>query len=201
MTARRESTGALDCRALVPIKAFAAAKGRLAPVLDADGRVRLVRSMAAHVLEACAPLPVVVACDDRDVAAFAEEHGATVSWTPGLGLNGAVEATVAHLAGLGAQYVTIVHADLPLCEAIGTLEHTDGVTLAPDRHRRGTNLLRIPAASGFSTRFGRDSLRRHLDECERHGLEATVLDRDDLAFDVDVPADLDELRTRHGGTP
>ena len=186
---------------LVPIKAFAAAKGRLGAVLDDVARGELVRSMAAHVLAAAAPLPVCVACDDPEVAAFAESLGADVSWTPGLGLNGAVEAGVAHLASLGAAYVTVVHADLPLATGIGTLAHEDGVTVAPDRQRRGTNLLRVPTAVAFTMRFGRDSLRAHLEECERLGLRVTMLDRDDLAFDIDVPRDLAELTTRFGGTP
>jgi 2-phospho-L-lactate/phosphoenolpyruvate guanylyltransferase len=190
-----------DHRVLVPIKSFSTAKGRLAPVLDGPARVGLVRSMAARVLAAAAPLPVCVACDDRDVAAFATSLGAEVAWTPGLGLNGAVEAGVARLASLGASYVTVVHADLPYASGIGTLAPFDGVTVAPDRHRRGTNLLRVPTSVAFTMHFGRDSLRAHLDECARHGLDVEVLERDDLAFDVDDPDDLTELETRNGGTP
>jgi 2-phospho-L-lactate guanylyltransferase len=201
VAARRAATGPRDTRVLVPIKAFSQAKGRLGVVLDDLARGELVRAMAAHVVAAAAPLPVCVACDDLDVAAFAESLGAEVSWTPGLGLNGAVEAGVAHLAARGADYVTVVHADLPLAAGIGVLAHVDGVTIAPDRQRRGTNLLRVPTSVRFTMRFGRDSLRAHLDESERRGLRVVVLDRNDLAFDVDVPRDLVELTTRNGGTP
>jgi 2-phospho-L-lactate/phosphoenolpyruvate guanylyltransferase len=190
-----------DHRVLVPIKSFSAAKGRLREVLDGPAREELVKAMAAHVLAAAAPLSVCVACDDPDVAAFAESQGAAVSWTPGLGLNGAVQAGVAHLAALGADYVTVVHADLPLATGIGTLEPADGVTIAPDRRRRGTNLLRVPTSVRFEMHFGRDSYRAHLAECERLGLALQVLEREDLAFDIDVPDDLAELVTRDGGTP
>jgi 2-phospho-L-lactate guanylyltransferase len=186
---------------LVPIKAFSAAKRRLEPVLDEAERESLVRQMAAHVLAAAHPLRVCVACDDLDVAAFAEDHGALVCWTPGLGLNGAVESGVALLATRGAAYVTVVHGDLPTASGIGALEHFDGVTIAPDRRRSGTNLLRVPTASGFTMRFGRDSLRAHLAECERRGHETWILDRDDLAFDVDEPEDLAGLPERNRGTP
>lgn len=201
MAQRRAAAAPQDHRVLVPIKAFSAAKGRLGAVLDAPARRELVREMAAHVLAAAAPLPVCVACDDHEVAAFAESAGATVSWSPGLGLNGAVELGVAHLAALGASYVTVVHADLPLASGIGVLEHRDGVTIAPDRARRGTNLLRVPASLAFEMHFGRDSFRAHLEECARLDLPVHVLERDDLAFDVDVPRDLEELVTRSGGTP
>jgi len=188
-------SGPADRWVLVPIKAFGAAKGRLGAVLDAADRAALARSMAAHVLGAAAPLPVCVACDDHEVAAFASSLGAEVAWTPGLGLNGALGAGVRHLASLGAAYVTIVHADLPNATGIGTLEHFEGATLAPDRARRGTNLLRVPTDAGVAMRFGRDSMRAHLDECSKRGLAVWVLDRDDLAFDVDTPRDLDELVT------
>jgi 2-phospho-L-lactate guanylyltransferase len=180
---------------LVPIKSFAAAKGRLGGVLDGEERAALARSMAAHVLEEAAALPICVACDDDDVRTFAEARGATVAWTPGLGLNGAVAAGLSVVTSCGARYATIVHADLPHATAIGSLEHFDGVTIAPDRARRGTNLLRVPTGTGFTTRFGRDSMRRHLEECERLGLAVRVLDRDDLAFDVDTPRDLEDLPT------
>ena len=192
---------AADCWVLVPIKAFAAAKQRLEHVLDEAERTALVRRMAKHVLGAASPLPVCVACDDHDVADFAEAHGALVCWTPGLGLNGAVEAGVASLADRGAAYVTVVHGDLPTASGIGALEHFDGVTIAPDRHRTGTNLLRVPTESGFTMRFGHDSLRAHLDECERRGLASWILERDDLAFDVDEPEDLARLPERDRGTP
>lgn len=186
---------------LVPIKAFSAAKARLGPVLGAPERARLAEAMAERVLHAAAPLPVAVACDDHDVAAFAEAHGSLVLWTPGLGLNGAVMAGLERLQGEGAAYVTVVHADLPLAADVGSLAHHDGVTIAPDRRRVGTNLLRVPTSAGFCVQFGRDSFARHLEECERLGLAVLVLEREDLAFDVDEPGDLAELGTRNGGTP
>src|SRR5687767_11462041 len=73
---------------LIPVKAFGAAKLRLAPALDAEERIALARSMAGRVVASAAPLPVAVACDDEEVAAWARALGATVVWTPGLGLNG-----------------------------------------------------------------------------------------------------------------
>jgi 2-phospho-L-lactate guanylyltransferase len=186
---------------LVPVKAFHHAKQRLAPVLDEENRRALVRRMTAHVLAAAAPLPTCVACDDPDVATFAEAHGAAVAWTPGLGLNGAVEAGVSQLAALGAAYVTVVHADLPVARDIGLLPSFDGVTLAPNRRRDGTNLIRVPTTQGFAMQFGQGSFERHLDECRRRGLAVEILKRDDLAFDVDLPEDLYELRDREGGAP
>jgi 2-phospho-L-lactate guanylyltransferase len=186
---------------LVPVKAFSAAKGRLGTVLDARSRAKLAASMAASVLRAAAPLPVCVACDDEEVAAFATANGAVVAWTPGLGLNGAVERGIDLLAARGASYVTVAHADLPNAVGIGTLEHFNGVTIAPDRARTGTNLLRVPTGVEFTFQFGRHSLDRHVAECAKRGLDCLVLQREDLALDVDLPGDLAELGTQNGGTP
>jgi len=55
---------------LIPVKAFGAAKGRLAEVLDGQARADLARSMATIVVAAAAPLPVTVVCDDDDVDAW-----------------------------------------------------------------------------------------------------------------------------------
>src|SRR6187431_2452532 len=99
---------------LVPVKAFSQAKQRLAPVLDPAAREALARAMAATVLQAAGPLRVAVVCDDDTVRAWAEAHGAEAIWTPDLGLNGAVDAGVSHLAHRGVERVVVAHADLPL---------------------------------------------------------------------------------------
>ena len=44
---------------------------RLAPVLGPKARAALAREMAEHVLKAARPLPVVVVCDDEEVAEWA----------------------------------------------------------------------------------------------------------------------------------
>ena len=63
---------------LIPVKAFADAKGRLAGAVDADGRADLARTMASTVVAAAAPLPVTVVCDDDGVDAWARSVGAAV---------------------------------------------------------------------------------------------------------------------------
>src|SRR5439155_3251937 len=90
---------------LVPVKAFATAKLRLAPAMAAGERAALARTMADRVVAAASPLPVAVVCDDDEVAAWARERGAIVIHEPGRGLNGAVQEGVSWLAGEGARQV------------------------------------------------------------------------------------------------
>ncbi|MDA8359301.1 MAG: 2-phospho-L-lactate guanylyltransferase [Actinomycetota bacterium] len=175
---------------LVPVKAFTHGKRRLDPVLNAPDREMLVRRMAARVLAAAAPLPVAVVCDDPGVAQWAREHGALVVWEPGGGLSAAVEYGVEHLAGLGAEIVTVTHADLPLASGLGTLPELDGVTLVPDRHHDGTNVIRVPARSEFRFSYGPGSFQRHQAECRRIAQPCHILEDPTLSVDVDRPEDL-----------
>jgi len=178
---------------LIPVKAFHQAKRRLDRVLSESERKRLVRTMAAHVVAASVPLPVAVVCDDEEVAAWASDRGAVVLWEPGQGLNGAVRAGVARLASSGAQWVTIAHGDLPRAHGLGTLRPFDGVTLVPDRKDDGTNVMRLPAACDFRFAYGPGSFRAHRAEATRLGLAVRVIRDPDLAYDVDWPADVEEL--------
>jgi len=183
--------GPLGPRAvLVPVKAFSEAKRRLGATLGDAERIELVRRMAEHVLASATPLPVAVVCDDTGVADWARRRGALVVWEPGRGLNGAVEQGVAHLAGLGVRQVTVAHGDLPLAVGLGSISSFDGVTLVPDRHHDGTNVIRLPARSAFRFSYGPGSFARHVHECARLGLDMRVLEIPELSWDVDVPADL-----------
>ncbi len=174
----------------MPVKAFRDAKLRLAPALVAAERERLVRRMAEQVLHAAGPLPVAVVCDDAEVRDWAEAWGATVVWCPGRGLNGAVADGVERLAAAGASSVIVAHADLPLAHDLGRVAAPGVVTLVPDRHHDGTNVVCLPARSGFRFAYGPASCARHRAEAERLGLAVRVLADPRLGWDVDVPADL-----------
>ncbi len=176
---------------LVPVKAFSAAKVRLAATLEPATRAELARAMATRVLRAAAPLPVAVVCDDEEVRAWAERQGAEAIWTPGLGLNGAVEAGVTHLARRGVGTAIVAHADLPLAAELAWLAVPGVVTLVPDRHGDGTNVAVVPTEVGFAFAYGASSFARHREEAARLGLTARLLPDERLGWDVDVAADLD----------
>jgi 2-phospho-L-lactate/phosphoenolpyruvate guanylyltransferase len=175
---------------LVPVKAFGRAKQRLADVLDPAARRSLAAAMAATVLRAARDLRTAVVCDDDEVRAWATDHGAEAIWTPGLGLNGAVEAGIAHLNRQGTDRVIVAHADLPLATDLAWLANTDGVTLIPDRRRDGTNVLCVPAGAGFAPAYGAGSFRAHRAEAARLGLVTRLVPDVALGWDVDVAADL-----------
>ena len=175
---------------LVPVKAFGQAKQRLADVLDASARRALAVAMAETVLRAAGDLRTAVVCDDDEVRSWAESVGAYPIWTPDLGLNGAVEAGIAHLARRGTERVIVAHADLPLATDLGWLADFDGASVVPDRHRDGTNVLCVPTGVGFMPAYGAGSFRGHRAEAARLGLVTRLVPDAALGWDVDVPDDL-----------
>ena len=176
---------------LIPVKSFAASKHRLADAIEPVARAEMVRSMAETVLAAAGSLRAAVVCDDEEVAAWARRVGADVVWAPGHGLNGAVEAGVDALGAGGARQVIVAHADLPLAVDLAWVADFDGVTLVPDRRLDGTNVICIPAAGGFRFAYGPGSFVRHRAEADRVGAGVRLVRDPSLAWDVDVPADLD----------
>jgi 2-phospho-L-lactate/phosphoenolpyruvate guanylyltransferase len=183
----------LPAVAVVPVKDFRSAKGRLAGVLDESARSRLARALAGGVVAAAAPLPVAVVCEDDDVADWARSAGAAVIRTSASGLDDAVAGAVERLAHGGVVRAVVVHADLaspvaltPFSVAVGP----DDVLVVPDRHGDGTNLLSVPTGRGFVFRYGPGSADRHVGEAERCGLRPRVVTDEHLGWDVDDPEDL-----------
>lgn len=183
------------CAVVIPVKAFSVAKRRLAPVLDGAARARLARRLATVVVAAAGDLPVLVVCDDDEVATWADAVGAGVVWAPGRGLDGAVADGVAQARADGAGRAVVAHADLPLARDLGGLARRAGVVvLVPDRHRDGTNVAVVPTAAGFTFSYGPGSFDRHVLEAERLRLGPQVVEDPALSWDVDVPADLDHAQ-------
>jgi 2-phospho-L-lactate/phosphoenolpyruvate guanylyltransferase len=67
----------------------------------------------------------------------------------------------------------------------------EGVTLVPDRRDDGTNVACIPTGHGFTFSYGPASFGRHRAEARRLQLPLHIVRQPSLAWDVDVPGDLD----------
>lgn len=174
---------------VVPIRGFRVGKARLASVLSEDERAALSRSMAAGVLEAAAPLPVYVVTSDNEVRTFASAANAVLVDDPG-SLNAAAEAGRDAARADGATRVIIVHADIAKPTPFAWVGEFDGVTIVPDRHGQGTNVLALPTDAAFDFAYGVGSRARHEAEATRRGLALRVCIDDDLGWDVDEPSDL-----------
>lgn len=180
----------METAVLLPVKAFTAAKGRLSVVLDRHARADLARWLAGRVVAAAGELPTFIACDDDEVAAWADQHGAEVLWSPGMGLNGAVDAGRTMIAGKGFDHIVIAHADLPLAAELGPLALDGTIVIVPDRRRDGTNVIAMPVGVDLPAAYGGGSFRRHVAAALATGRPLEVRQDPLLSLDVDTPADL-----------
>ena len=147
---------------LVPVKRFRAAKGRLVGTISAEDRARFARWMATGVIDAVRQFPTFVACDDDDVADWAEHHGAQVIWGEGLGLNGAIDDGIGQIAKHDIDHIVVAHADLPRPANIARVARQGCITLVPDRRRDGTNVMAFPSTCPLRASYGGGSFSRHL---------------------------------------
>ncbi|HAF68158.1 MAG TPA: 2-phospho-L-lactate guanylyltransferase [Acidimicrobiaceae bacterium] len=177
---------------LVPIKDFRHAKNRLSERLNATERESLARTMARQVLAAAEDLSIHVVCDSDEVASWAKSEGAGVIPVTQQGLNAAITEAMSQIAS-NFSHAIIVHADLPHARSLSGIAKLDTVSIVPDRHGQGTNVLSLPTGTSFKFQYGEGSLFSHMNEAISQGLDLKVLQIPELQWDVDTPEDLDGL--------
>lgn len=204
---------AMSLWAVVPVKPLDQAKSRLAGALAPEERASLVQSLLERTLGILRQVPaiteILVVTADPGVAAWASRAGSRVlceDREPDLNreLASATRLAQAQLA----EAVLIVHADLPRV-TVADIEAMAAsaaaapiVVLAPDRHGRGTNALLCAPPGLIEYRFGPDSFARHCAEAQAAGASLEICTGPGLALDLDLPEDLELLRTgAPGPTP
>ena len=175
---------------LIPLRSLSAGKGRLADALDTDERSHLIEQMARTVVLAAHDLDVLVVHDDIDIEQWATKLGAATLRPTEPGLNQAVTAGRDHLHKAGYDRVIIAHADLPHAQDLRIMSTPHDVTIAPDRHRDGTNVLAVATDLDFTFAYGPGSFDHHVGISRSLGIEPHIIDDPGLAWDVDTPDDL-----------
>jgi 2-phospho-L-lactate guanylyltransferase len=176
----------LGTTAVVPLRDGVSGKSRLAAVLDAGSRRRLVRVLARHVVTTLLATEgigrvVVVTADPGFARETLAGLDVEVLEQPAdrPGLNGALEHArdVLGAQPAGAHRLLVAHADLPALtreDVTALLDDTAPVVIATDRNRSGTNLLLLPFethADSLSTAAERTSFAY---ERERGGSDGAV---------------------------
>jgi 2-phospho-L-lactate/phosphoenolpyruvate guanylyltransferase len=192
--------------AIVPVKALADAKRRLAPALAPSERRRLVLTMLEDVLALLSGIPnvarILVVTPDPDVAATATNHGAGVVSEDGQSdLNAAVRRGLAYASHEGAARALVVPADVPLAtnaEILSILASAPAgskphVVIAPSEDGEGTNAMLLAPPEAMRPEFGEGSFVRHVAQAVALGLDFRVLRLPGLGADIDQPRDLTRL--------
>ena len=190
--------------ALIPVKRLDAAKSRLWPQLPRASVERLTVAMLEDVLEALLAVrslgTVVVVTEDEGAGSAARAAGARAFVRPDPGLNAALDAAAAELAGEGAHAVLIVLGDVAgvtsgdISELVRALDACGGrgVVLAPSRDGGTSALLRAPH-DAIPSCFGPASAAAHRERALRAGIPYRELALPSLAVDLDRAEDVEDL--------
>ena len=198
--------------AIIPVKRLSQAKRRLASVLPAEARRRLVMAMLQDVLDALGQVEqigtVLVVTPDAQVAEIARKAGASLlGESRAAGLNAAVSAGLALAQERGATDALVLPADVPMVTpdelrrlvmtAMGRGNSQPRALLVPSHDGDGTNALLVSPPGALVPSYGPGSFVRHLAQAVARKLDVQVLQAPGqslgLALDIDEPRDLDRL--------
>jgi 2-phospho-L-lactate guanylyltransferase len=201
--------------AIVPVKALAAAKSRLAPSLSPDERASLALRLFDRVLAAVSHTASIDRClvvsPDETVRRRAQLAGTEAVDEPRVVDSGSDQANLKqHNDALeharrvaidrwAPAAILVVAADLPFLTSadldalIARGEADDTVVLGVDQTNTGTNALLLRPADALPFRFGPNSLAAHRAEALLRNLRFLVHEANGIAMDVDEPRDLEVL--------
>jgi len=180
----------------IPVKSLARAKTRLAPKLSALERGALTLAMLEDVLDATDDVPgweTWVISPDEVALEVAARRGVRAIAEAKASLANAIRQVEILAKEANVDALTILPGDLPLVtpdalhEAFRTL---GAVVLARSGDGTGTSLLLRRPPRAIPARFGPDSFRRHVEMAAERGLPVSVIERSELAFDLDTPGDI-----------
>ena len=179
---------------IIPAKSLHMGKSRLSTLLSAEERYSLNKYLLRRTLRVARQLVsqenLIVVSGCKETLEFAGES-ATPLEEKVHGLNPALEQVSDYARSRGASRLLILPTDLPFMdiEDLHSLINECGVVLVPDRPQKGTNVLFLNMSGKFNYQFGEDSLRLHMQESNRLGLKPSLIQNENLAFDLDTPAD------------
>jgi 2-phospho-L-lactate guanylyltransferase len=195
----------LHTTAIIPVKGFSVANGRLDGTLSEEERNELAEAL---FLDMIVKLPRSRNIDDILVVTADPSIARQVRWFGHKVLiqdtdEGHSEAAAAGARAAmadGAQRVAMLPVDCPMLDTdeldahIGRSPRT--VLIIPDRHGTGTNGLVLAPPDIFAPAFGPDSCSRHVSRARAAGISFALERVDSMGIDLDTPEDFSLLRDR-----
>jgi 2-phospho-L-lactate guanylyltransferase len=189
----------MGVRILIPAKCDGG-KTRLAPLMEPCARERLCIDFLRNTLQVALPVAdTTVVARDEKCAAVARSLGADVLFDPCADLNAALDSGRSSIAAHDG--ILVCPIDLPWITPSMLRRMTDSadaLSIVPDRHMSGTNLLWIPApaVADFRFMFGPDSFARHVEQGRQLGIPVEMPVMEEAGFDIDNPDDFAMWRER-----
>jgi 2-phospho-L-lactate/phosphoenolpyruvate guanylyltransferase len=193
--------------AIVPVKPLRRGKSRLSGVLSEAERSMLNHLLLETTLKTLTSVSEIshVLVVSRDPAALSlarSYHARTVQEDDeSSDLNMALKRATIVAQMYSAQALLILPADLPLIQAdvirdfVKMAYPSPSVVIAPDRHMEGTNALLMNPLGMVEYTFGVGSFNRHVEQAKNAGARIEVVKHQSLELDLDLPEDLELLKT------
>lgn len=199
-----ENTGG-DIWAVVPLKSLTDAKQRLASILDAPARRRLMVAMIRDVLAALQGVPAItgILLVSRDPMAeeLAKEFNLECFANPAdEDLNSALGAALADLQQRGVATAIVLPGDLPLIRSadisamLAKCNRENELLIVADLESDGTNCLIASPPNAITLQFGPGSFDRHGEAAKAAALTLITPSPNDAWLDIDEPADFETLK-------
>jgi len=190
--------------AIVPIKDFTDAKGRLSEVLTPPERESLARTMLRDVLDTLSRTKgfdgIAVMTRDADAQGLCSDLGFRVlTEKRNEGQTAAVMSASQSLRQEGIEGVLTIPGDVPLVSPkdieIVMEKHlaAPAMTIVPARDYQGSNCIVCSPPGFVPLRFGDNSFYPHLDAARQLGITPVIVELPNLALDIDTPEDLEFL--------
>ena len=188
--------------AVIPVKELSRGKTRLTPLLSAEERYLLCKTMLEDVLAVVAAFPLferkLVITSDTEAAAIAKQYGIElIHEVQQVRHSRSVEAAAVYCREVGAEAMLTVPLDVPRMTAndlqriVKQGPAPRGIVLVPSHDVLGTNALFARPPEAIPFRFGYDSFRAHREEAEAKGLPCVVCELPNLGLDID---EIDDVR-------
>jgi len=191
--------------AVVPVKPLRRGKSRLAGILSTKDREYLNEQLLKRTITSLKPVKeideIIVISYDPAALSLSRKFGIrTLQENRNTNINNALRKATMAAKGFHASKILIVPADLPLISSedienmLNLQARAPEIIIAPDRRMDGTNALLINPIGILDYDFGIWSFRKHVEQAERKKIRVEIYDNENLAFDLDIPEDLEYLK-------
>ena len=185
---------------IIPVKPPVQSKTRLSPVLSEEERINLSWGLLQRTIGLARQVgEVVIISRDAAVRRLAKRAGGWALVESGHNLNQAMHQAATWVMMHGGRSILILPADLPLLtlpDLTGLVlagQQTPVAVIAPCQRQDGTNALLIRPPNLIKFTFGPGSFASHQRAVRALGLEPVIYHSPTLAFDIDLPEDLQRL--------
>lgn len=194
--------------ALIPIKPLSRGKSRLAELMSDKEREFLNQKLLIRTINCLIAVPLIdqIAVISHDPAALhvSREFGVmTIQETRNIDINNALRKATQAIQASNASQLLIIPADLPLVlpgditELLSKSKGIEEIIISPDRRMSGTNALFINPIGILDYDYEQWSFQKHIEQAERKKIHVEIYNNDRIAFDLDLPEDLEYLRNNN----